>query len=56
MEREGEISEEEIARLSSELVRFFRNLPASAKEAYARLAALDRELGERTPPEKDGAA
>lgn len=46
-DREGETSEEEIARVAAELVRFFRQLPLPARGAYARLASLDRELGER---------
>ena len=46
-DREGETSEEEIARVASELVAFFRQLPPSARQAYARLASLDRERGER---------
>lgn len=47
------MSEEEIARLATELVRFFRNLPPTAKSAYAALAAVDRELGERVDAAKE---
>lgn len=46
-EREGETSEEEIASVASDLVRFFENLPPNAKRAYADLVAIDRELGEK---------
>lgn len=46
-EREGETSEEEIATVAADLVRFFDNLPPSLKRAYADLVAIDRELGEK---------
>jgi len=46
-DREGETSEEEIARVAGDLVKFFDNLPRDATRAYAALVAIDRELGER---------